>query len=246
MTKHWRQFFRPRAVDSDLANSGGSGRADGVDRASRRADADERLRPGDAQPFRSPQRRQRAAHGRFALADVRRAADPDGSHPLIVESGLAQPTLTIPPGDYVVHVAFGLASAAKRVTLGAEVRSERLDPLGGRAPDRRHPRRRADRPFQAVARDLRAAEPQSAGQARLRQSAKQAISSDCRKAPIISSRPISTRSAPIRASARRAFRRNRRCSRRLRRSRPIRSSTPISRSPPASGSTSRFVIAARR
>jgi hypothetical protein len=53
-------------------------------------------------------------------------ADPDGSHPLIVESGQAQPTLTIPPGDYVVHVAFGLASAAKRVTLGADVRSERL------------------------------------------------------------------------------------------------------------------------
>ena len=53
-------------------------------------------------------------------------ADPDGSHPLIVESSLAQPTLTMPPGDYVVHVAFGLASAAKRVTLGPEVRSERL------------------------------------------------------------------------------------------------------------------------
>jgi hypothetical protein len=53
-------------------------------------------------------------------------ADPDGSRPLIVESRLAQPTLTMPPGDYVVHVAFGLASAAKRVTLGAEVRSERL------------------------------------------------------------------------------------------------------------------------
>jgi len=53
-------------------------------------------------------------------------ADPDGSHPLIVESGQAQPTLTIPPGDYVVHVAFGLASAAKRMTLRAEVRSERL------------------------------------------------------------------------------------------------------------------------
>jgi hypothetical protein len=58
-------------------------------------------------------------------------ADPDGSHPLIVESGLAQPTLTIPPGDYVVHVAFGLASAAKRVTLGAEVRSERLNLSAG-------------------------------------------------------------------------------------------------------------------
>src|SRR5277367_6569054 len=53
-------------------------------------------------------------------------ADPDGTHPLIVESSLAQPTLTIPAGDYVVHVAFGLASAAKRVTLGGEVRSERL------------------------------------------------------------------------------------------------------------------------
>ena len=53
-------------------------------------------------------------------------ADPDGSHPLIVESSLAQPTLTMPPGDYVVHVAFGLASAAKRVALGAEVRPERL------------------------------------------------------------------------------------------------------------------------
>ncbi len=58
-------------------------------------------------------------------------ADPDGSHPLIVESSQAQPTLTIPPGDYVVHVAFGLASAAKRVTLGAEVRSERLTLAAG-------------------------------------------------------------------------------------------------------------------
>jgi len=58
-------------------------------------------------------------------------ADPDGSHPLIVESGLAQPTVTIPPGDYVVHVAFGLASAAKRVTLRPEVRSERLTLAAG-------------------------------------------------------------------------------------------------------------------
>ena len=52
--------------------------------------------------------------------------DPDGSHPLNVESSVAQPTLTVPPGEYVVHASFGLASAAKRVTLGAEVRSERL------------------------------------------------------------------------------------------------------------------------
>jgi hypothetical protein len=53
-------------------------------------------------------------------------SDPDGTHPLIVESSLAQPTLTIPSGDYVVHVAFGLASTAKRLTLSAGVRSERL------------------------------------------------------------------------------------------------------------------------
>ena len=53
-------------------------------------------------------------------------AEPDGSRPLIVESNDAQPTLTAPPGDYVVHVSLGLASAARRLTLGAEVRSERL------------------------------------------------------------------------------------------------------------------------
>jgi len=53
-------------------------------------------------------------------------ADADGAHPLIVESNLAAPTLTVPPGDYVVHVAFGLASATKRMTLSPEVRSERL------------------------------------------------------------------------------------------------------------------------
>ncbi len=52
--------------------------------------------------------------------------DADGAHPLIVESSLAEPTLTLPPGDYVVHVALGLASASKRLTLGPEVRSERL------------------------------------------------------------------------------------------------------------------------
>ncbi len=51
---------------------------------------------------------------------------PDGSYPLIVESKLAEPTFTLPPGDYVVHAALGLASAAKRVTLAADVRAERL------------------------------------------------------------------------------------------------------------------------
>jgi hypothetical protein len=55
-------------------------------------------------------------------------AQPDaaGAHALIVESSLAQPTLTLPPGDYVVHVAFGLASAARKLTLGSGVRFERM------------------------------------------------------------------------------------------------------------------------
>ena len=58
-------------------------------------------------------------------------AEEDGSHALIVESNLAEPTLTVPPGDYVVHVAFGLASGAKRLTLGSEVRTERLQIAAG-------------------------------------------------------------------------------------------------------------------
>jgi hypothetical protein len=61
---------------------------------------------------------------RWRLFDAR--PDADGGHSLVLESNLGQPTLTVPPGDYVVHVAFGLASAAKRMTLGPEVRAERL------------------------------------------------------------------------------------------------------------------------
>ena len=72
-TKHRRHFStNARRVDSDLANSGGFGRADGVGRARRRSNAGERIRPGDAQSFRGPWRR-RAAHRRVALAGVRRA-----------------------------------------------------------------------------------------------------------------------------------------------------------------------------
>jgi hypothetical protein len=55
----------------------------------------------------------------------------DGSHALIVESSLAEPTLTLAPGDYVVHAAFGLASATKRLTLGPEVHAEQLPIAAG-------------------------------------------------------------------------------------------------------------------
>ena len=53
-------------------------------------------------------------------------AEQDGSRALVAESQAAQPTFTLPPGDYVVHLAFGLAGQTKRVTLGEEERSERL------------------------------------------------------------------------------------------------------------------------
>jgi hypothetical protein len=58
-------------------------------------------------------------------------ADPDGTHPLAIETPLAQPTLKLPPGDYVVHVAFGLASATKSVSLADDIHSEQLTIAGG-------------------------------------------------------------------------------------------------------------------
>ena len=47
----------------------------------------------------------------------RAVAGPDGSHPLAGESNSAQPTLSLSPGDYVVHVAFGLASATRPISV---------------------------------------------------------------------------------------------------------------------------------
>jgi hypothetical protein len=58
-------------------------------------------------------------------------AEPDGTHPLAFETSDAQPSPKLPPGDYVVHVAFGLASATKSVSLGAEGHSERLTLAAG-------------------------------------------------------------------------------------------------------------------
>ena len=52
--------------------------------------------------------------------------DPDGTHRLVVESALPHPSLTVQPGDYVIHVAFGLASATKAISLGPEARDTKL------------------------------------------------------------------------------------------------------------------------
>ncbi len=56
----------------------------------------------------------------------RAIADADGLHRLMVESAQSRPSLTVPAGDYVVHVAFGLASGEKSVTVGAEALNVKL------------------------------------------------------------------------------------------------------------------------
>ena len=171
--------------------------------------------------------------------------DPDGSRPLIVESSLPQPTLTIPAGDYVVHVAFGLASTAKRVTLAAEVRSERLTLSAGAL---KIEGTLADAPIDPSKLSLAIYVPQNRNPLGKLVYAK-GKAGDIIGLPEGSYHIVSTyldtvgahsgvNAAPIRANQQR--------SRRRRRSPPIRSSTPTSRSPPASGSTSRSSTAARR
>jgi hypothetical protein len=54
------------------------------------------------------------------------AAQPDGSHQLVAESEDAAPTLQLPDGVYIVHAAFGLAGAAKRVAIEGRNVSERV------------------------------------------------------------------------------------------------------------------------
>jgi len=61
-------------------------------------------------------------------------AKPDPSRPFvpIKEERAAAPVFVLPPGDYVVHVAFGLASAARPVSLRTETTREIFDlPAGG-------------------------------------------------------------------------------------------------------------------
>ena len=58
--------------------------------------------------------------------------DPNGAFRLIKEDKGAAPVFALPPGSYVVHVAFGLASATKAVNLRAEPAREVFEiPAGG-------------------------------------------------------------------------------------------------------------------
>ncbi len=71
--------------------------------------------------------------------------DATGVFRLIKEDKAAAPTFVLPPGSYVVHASFGLASAAKAVQLRAETVRETFDiPAGairleGRVGDARIP-----------------------------------------------------------------------------------------------------------
>jgi hypothetical protein len=54
------------------------------------------------------------------------AAQPDGSHKLAAQSDEATPTLPLPDGVYIVHAAYGLAGATRRVVVEGHNISERL------------------------------------------------------------------------------------------------------------------------
>lgn len=58
--------------------------------------------------------------------------DATGMFPLVKEEHTATPTFVLPPGNYVVHASFGLASAAKAVQLRTGTVREVFDiPAGG-------------------------------------------------------------------------------------------------------------------
>ena len=54
------------------------------------------------------------------------ATDAQGRHRIVAQSTDAAPTLSLPEGTYIVHVALDLASAVRRVTVGRQPSSERL------------------------------------------------------------------------------------------------------------------------
>jgi hypothetical protein len=49
-----------------------------------------------------------------------------GDPQLVTQSGDAAPVLAVPPGEYVVHVAYGFAGATRKVLVGAGTTTERV------------------------------------------------------------------------------------------------------------------------
>jgi hypothetical protein len=59
-------------------------------------------------------------------------AETGGTYKLVKEDKTPSPTLVLPPGDYIVHVGFGLATSVKPVSLrGPSVKEEFDLPAGG-------------------------------------------------------------------------------------------------------------------
>jgi len=57
--------------------------------------------------------------------------DPNGVFRLLKEDSSAQPTFVLPAGNYIVHVAFGLASTAKPVQVNKDATREIFEIAGG-------------------------------------------------------------------------------------------------------------------
>ncbi len=74
------------------------------------------LGASDAQPIRGGLR--------WRVFDEK--AELDGTHALVAESFDAAPALNLRDGDFIVHAAFGLSGATKRVTIDGKDASERL------------------------------------------------------------------------------------------------------------------------
>lgn len=72
--------------------------------------------PGDIQAIRTGLN--------WRVFDAR--ANADGVYALAAESSQATPTLNLPEGDYIVHVACGLAGATKQISVSGAQVSERL------------------------------------------------------------------------------------------------------------------------
>ncbi|MDB5595908.1 MAG: hypothetical protein JWM36_2869 [Hyphomicrobiales bacterium] len=52
--------------------------------------------------------------------------DASGSHQLVAESSETTPSIILPDGDYIIHAAYGLAAATRRVSINGNMASERI------------------------------------------------------------------------------------------------------------------------
>jgi hypothetical protein len=55
----------------------------------------------------------------------------DGTHRLVAQSNEAQPTFSLPNGNYMVHLAYGFASQIKRIVMASKAASERMTLTAG-------------------------------------------------------------------------------------------------------------------